>query len=105
MHVLEHLARALGHLLGRLDHHRADVEHADLDFLVGRQVLEELDAGHAAVGVVEHELVDARRVEEVRQRRLVALGEVAAEDVVAPRVAEAEVPADLRVDAVAALAR
>ena len=67
------------------------------------QVLQELDAGHVAVGVVEHELVDARRVQEVRQHRLIALGEVGAEDVVAPGVAEAEVPADLRVDAVAAV--
>ena len=51
----------------------ADVEDADLHLLVLRQVLQELDAGHVAVGVVEDELVDARRVEEVRQHRLVAL--------------------------------
>ena len=78
-------------------------EHAELDALIRRQVLEELDTGHVAVGVVEDELVDAGRAEEVRQHRLVTLGVVGAEDVVAPRIAEAEVPADLRVDAVAAL--
>ncbi len=39
----------------------------------------------------------------MRQNRLVALREAMAEDVVAPRVAEAEMPADLRVDALAAL--
>ena len=71
--------------------------------LVLREVLQELDARHVAVRVVEHELVDALGVEEIRQDRLVAFGEVGAQDVVAPRVAEAEVPADLRVHAVAAL--
>src|SRR5581483_520511 len=100
--VLEHLADAAGDLLRRLDHHRADVEDADGDLLVLRQVGEEIDAVHVAVGVVEHELVDSGRVPEVRQHRLVALREVGAEDVVAPGVAEAEVPADLRIDALAA---
>ena len=37
------------------------------------QLLQELHAGHVAVRVVEHELVDARGAEEVRQHRLVAL--------------------------------
>ena len=102
-HGLEHLPDALGDLLRRFDRVGADIEHADLNVLVLRQVLQELDAGHVAVRVVEHELIDAGGVEEVRQHRLVALGEAGAQDVVAPRVAEAEVPADLRVHAVAAL--
>ena len=102
-HGCRTFADARGDLLRLFDRVGADVEHADLDALVLRQVLQELDAGHVAVGVVEHELVDARGLEEVRQHRLIALREVRAEDVVAPRVAEAEVPADLRVDAVAAL--
>ena len=101
--MLEDLARTGRHLLGRLDHHRADVEDAGLDGLVLGQVRQEFDACHVAVGVVEDPLVDARRVPEVGEHRLVAVGEVRAEDVVAPRVAEAEVPPDLGVDALAAL--
>ena len=37
----------------------------------------------------------------MRQHRLIALREAGAQNVVAPGIAEAEVPADLRVDAVA----
>ena len=50
----------------------ADVEDTDLRALVRGQVLEELDAVHVAIGVVEHELVDAGRAEEVREHRLIA---------------------------------
>ena len=92
----------IGDLRRRLDRVGPDVEHAELDALVGRQTLEEVHAVHVAVGVIQHELVDARRAEEVRQHGLVALRIVGAEDVVAPGVPEAEVPADLRVHAVAA---
>ena len=94
-------ADAVGDLVRRLDHARANVEHADLHALVLRAVLQELDAIHVAVRVVEHELIDTLGVPEVRQHGLVTLREVRGQDVVTPRVAEAEVPADLRVDAVA----
>ena len=65
---------AVGNLGRGLDGVGADVEHAELDALVGRQVLQEVHAVHVAVGVVEHELVDAGGAEEVRQHRLIALG-------------------------------
>ena len=99
----EDLPDASGDLLRRFDRVGADIEHADLDVLVLRKVLQELDAGHVAIGVIEHELVDAWGVEEIRQHGLVALGVAGAQDVVAPSIAEAEVPADLRIDAIAAL--
>ncbi len=68
-----------------------------------RKILHELDAGHVAVRVIQNELIDAGSVEEMRQNRLVAFGEIRAQNVVAPGVAEAEVPADLCIHAVAAL--
>jgi hypothetical protein len=37
----------------------------NLGALILREILQELDAGHVAVGVVEHELVDARGAEEM----------------------------------------
>src|SRR5262249_60573037 len=65
-------------------------------------ILNKVDAIHVAVGVVEDDLGDARRAKEVWQHRLVALGIIRAEDIVAPGIAEAEMPADLRLHAVAA---
>ncbi len=87
----------------RFDGVRPHIEHTHLHRLVLRQVLQELDAVHVAVGVVEHELVDSRRVEEVRQHGLIALRERAADQIVAPCIAEAEVPADVRLHAVTGL--
>ena len=62
---LDHLADAIGDHLRRLDGVRANVEDTDLRALVRGQVLEELDAVHVAIGIVEHELVDAGRADEV----------------------------------------
>ena len=53
-----------------------DIEHTHLHRLVLRQVLQEVHAVHIAIRVIEHELIDSRRVEEVRQHGLVALGKL-----------------------------
>ena len=61
-----------------------------------------VDVHHVPVGEVEHELVD-RQIVEVRQDRLVA-GREQPRQPVAPGVAVAEVPGDLGIDALHALA-
>src|SRR5688500_11138900 len=55
----EHLADAGGNRSRLFDRVGTDVEHADLHALIRRQVLEELHTVHIAVGVIQHELVDA----------------------------------------------
>ena len=100
---LQDLSECGRRLLRRFDHACADVEHADLQVFVLRKIFHELDSGHVAVGVIQNELIDAGSVEEMRQHRLVAFGEIRAQNVVAPGVAEAEVPADFRLHAIAAL--
>ena len=54
----EHLADALGDLLGMLDLERADVDHAGVDLLVGGQLAQEIRVFHLAAREVEHVRVD-----------------------------------------------
>ena len=58
---VEHLADALGDLLGVLDLERADVDHADVRLLVARQLAQQVRVLHLAAREVEHVRVDLRR--------------------------------------------
>ena len=89
--------------LRRLDRIRPHVKNTDLDALVLGQVFQKLDSRHVAVRKIQNELVDALRFEVVRQNSLVSVRITAAQQIIAPRIAEAKMPADLRVHPVTTL--
>ena len=88
--MLEHLADALGDLLWRLDLQRTDVDDADRDRLVLRELGEEGGISHLAAREVEDEFVHLH-VEVLGQDPLVPLRGHPAHSI-APYVAEAEMP-------------
>src|SRR5262249_10030999 len=78
-------------------------QYTDLNVLVCWKVLEKLNASHVAVGVIENELVNAFRFEEMRKHLFISIWIIRAQDVVSPGVSVTKMPSDFCVYTVTAL--